>query len=367
MEVGLALSFSNLNTGVTDAEVYQAELALASAAEDAGYDSVWTPEHHFDGYMMTPNVPQFLSWVAGRTKKIKLGTMVTVLPWHDPVRVAESFILLDHMSEGRALLGIGRGLGKGEFDGFRVPMGESRARFKENAEAVINALETGVMEYDGVYLKQPRVELRPKPYKSFRGRMFASAVSPESIKIMSDLDVGLLVIAQKPWDKVAADLDGYREDYRRINGGTPPKPVFAVFAGVSENPAVVEQMRSQYLQAYARSTTDFYRFDDPSYALLEGYEYYDGLSRTIAKHGLDRFNGFLADMQVWGSPEEVTEKLTAMVERFGIGSFVVYIQFGGMPFELGRANFDLFAEKVMPALKAINTSSDGAGDSALAA
>ena len=78
-----------------------------------------------------------LSWVAAQTTRVKLGTMVTVLPWHDPVRVAESFAVLDHLSDGRAILGLGRGLGRVEFDGFRLEMGESRQRFTEYTEAIL--------------------------------------------------------------------------------------------------------------------------------------------------------------------------------------------------------------------------------------
>ena len=107
MDVGLGLTFQNLHERVTDRDVFRHELDLAARAEDMGFDSVWTPEHHFTGYMMTPNVPQFLSWVAAKTSRIKLGTTVTVLPWQNPVRIAESFLLLDHYSEGRAVLGAG--------------------------------------------------------------------------------------------------------------------------------------------------------------------------------------------------------------------------------------------------------------------
>ena len=77
-------------------------------------------------------------WLAAQTTRIKLGTFVTVLPWNDPARVAESFSVLDHMSGGRAILGLGRGLGQKEFVGFRVPMGESRRRFTEYSEALPN-------------------------------------------------------------------------------------------------------------------------------------------------------------------------------------------------------------------------------------
>src|SRR6201999_3790344 len=134
-------------------DVYKHELALAAAAEEAGFDSVWTPEHHFTSYELTPDVPQFLAWLAGQTSRIKLGTMVSVLPWHDPVRVAESFNVLHHLSEGRAMVGIGRGLGRIEFEGFGVPMSHSRTLFTEYAEAIIQGLESGFMEYDGELLK----------------------------------------------------------------------------------------------------------------------------------------------------------------------------------------------------------------------
>jgi alkanesulfonate monooxygenase SsuD/methylene tetrahydromethanopterin reductase-like flavin-dependent oxidoreductase (luciferase family) len=354
VEVGLGLLFQNLDGAYTDAEVYKHELKMAAQAEEFGFDSVWTPEHHFTGYIMTPNVPQFLSWVAAKTKRIKLGTTVTVLPWQDPVRTAEAFILLDHLSEGRAILGIGRGLGKVEFDGFGVNMSESRQRFQEYAEAVLTALETGTMEYDGTYLKQSRVELRPRPYKSFRGRVYASAISPESVALMANLDVGIMIIAQKPWDKVAEDLEGYRTNFLRLNKRPATRPIFSVFVGVSEDPAEAQDIRAKYLQAYARSSSDHYEFGNTAFATIEGYEYYGALARNIERNGINKFNGFLADLQVWGTPDEVTAKLQAMIDRFGIGGFVVYLQFGGMPYEVGQKNFELFAHKVLPRLHAID-------------
>ena len=81
MHTGLSLNFQNLGRKRTDAEVYRHELSFAKRAESIGFDSVWTPEHHFTDYQLTPNVPQFLSWVAGQTSRVKLGTMVMVLPW----------------------------------------------------------------------------------------------------------------------------------------------------------------------------------------------------------------------------------------------------------------------------------------------
>src|SRR5262249_17690504 len=166
---------------------------------------------------MCPDVLQFLTYMAGRTERAQLGSMVVVLPWHDPMRVAEEVSMLDNISGGRLILGLGRGAGKVEFDGFRLSMDESRGRFVECAEMVLRALETGYCESDGRFVKQPRAAIRPAPFKSFRGRTYAAAVSPESLPIMAKLGVGILVIPQKPWHEVAKELDTYRTMYREVN------------------------------------------------------------------------------------------------------------------------------------------------------
>lgn len=358
MHVGLGLSFQSLDGKLSDADVYRQELALAASAEAMGFDSIWTPEHHFTDYMMTPNVPQFLAWVAGQTKRIKLGTMVTVLPWHDPVRVAENFILLDHLSAGRAILGIGRGLGRVEFDAFRAEMSESRRRFTEYSQAILNGLETGVMQHDGDLYKQPAFELRPRPYASFKGRTFASAISPYSLDLMAKLGVGVMVIAQKPWDLVQQELANYRDRYREINAAEAPKPILALFLGVSENPAEAQRLRDVYLQRYARSTVEHYQFGSQDFAAIEGYEYYEGIARNIEKHGVDKFNSFLADLQVWGSPEEVVAKITENVRKCDAGGLIIQTRFGGMEDEVATHNHQLFVDRVLPHLKRIDVGGD---------
>jgi alkanesulfonate monooxygenase SsuD/methylene tetrahydromethanopterin reductase-like flavin-dependent oxidoreductase (luciferase family) len=350
MHIGLGLTMQNLDGTVTDAEVYRQELSLAAQAEDAGFDSVWFSEHHFSDYQLTPQTPMVLSWLAGQTKRIKLGQMVTVLPWHDPVRVAESYCVLDHLSGGRAIAGLGRGLGRVEFNNFRLEMGESRRRFAEYSAAILEALETGYMDYDGELYQQPRTAIRPRPLASFKGRTFAAAVSPASIELMARMGVGILVIAQKPWETAEAELAAYRERFLELNGFEAPKPVLVLVVGVSRDRRMVQRMRDVYLQRWALSTVQHYEFDNPGFAQIEGYEYYGALANNIAKHGMERFNGFLADLQVWGTPDEVTEKLVDYVRRCDAGGLVIDVTFGGMPYEEARANFDLFSEVVLPEL-----------------
>ena len=139
MHVGMSTMFQNPDREKTDFRVYRDELRLADLAEPLGYQSIWGVEHHFTDYTMCPDVIQFLTYMAGRTKDALLGTMVVVLPWHDPVRVAEEVSMLDNLSEGRVILGIGRGLAKVEFEGFRLDMSQSRTRFAESAEMVLES------------------------------------------------------------------------------------------------------------------------------------------------------------------------------------------------------------------------------------
>lgn len=351
MHTGLGLQLANLDRKVSDAAVYELELGLGARAEESGFDSVWMSEHHFADYQLTSQTPMILSWLAGQTQRIRLGTMVTVLPWHDPLRVAESFSVLDHVSGGRAILGIGRGLGQKEFIGFRVAMGESRRRFTEYSEAILEALETGVMEYDGELYKQPRVEIRPQPHSTFKGRTFASAVSPESMEIMARMGVGLMVIAQKPWETAEAELAAYRQRYLELNGVEAPKPILVVVVGAAEDRARADHIRDVYLQRWARSTVEHYEFANEGFAEIEGYEYYAALANNINKHGVEKFSAFLADLQVWGTPDECTEKLLDYAKRTDASGMVVIPSFGAMPADEARACFDLLAAEVVPELQ----------------
>ena len=205
MHVGMGVVFQGQGDGRTDRNVYRNELRLGDLAEPLGFESLWGVEHHFTDYTMCPDVLQYLTYFAGRTQRIQLGSMVVVLPWHKPIRVAEQAVVLDHMSNGRLILGIGRGLGRVEFEGFGADQEDSRALFIESAQMILQGLENGYCEFDGKFVQQPRRELRPRPFKSFRGRTYAAAVSPESSRIMAELGIGILIIPQKPWDLVVKE------------------------------------------------------------------------------------------------------------------------------------------------------------------
>jgi alkanesulfonate monooxygenase SsuD/methylene tetrahydromethanopterin reductase-like flavin-dependent oxidoreductase (luciferase family) len=354
MHVGIGFFFQGLDDGVTDREVWATQLELADRAEPAGFESIWTPEHHFTRYHMMPNPAQFLTWAAGRTTKALLGSMVTILPWHDPIRVAEEFAVLDIISGGRAILGLGRGLGKVEFDGFQINMGESRQRFIEYAAALSESLETGVIRSNGSLYKQAPVEVRPMQGLSFRGRTYASAVSPESARIMANLGYGLMLIAQKPWDTVITETRNYNALFEEINGYPAPRPILVNITTADTDPAYAEALHDQYTVGYARSTVDHYEFANAHMQTINGYEYYAGLRRNIEKHGVLAFNRFLAELQIGGTPDKIVDDLTDRVRALNCAGVVNMLNMGGMSRDVARRNFDMFTTHVLPRLKAID-------------
>lgn len=357
MHVGMGFFFQG-GEDRTDHQVYAQQLDFLEVAEARGFESIWTAEHHFTDYQMMPNPAQFLTYAAAKTEKARLGTMVMVLPWHDPVRVAEEVAFLDTVSKGRAVLGVGRGLGPIEFDNFRLDMGESRQRFTEYAKAISESFESGAIEADGEIYKQPRAELHPPVYASFRGRTYAAAVSPESAEIVARLGYGLMLIAQKPWETVLEETESYRTLFRELNDAEPPQPVLVNFTAVDTDAARAKEMHAEYALAYSHSAVNHYDFTNPRLETVNGYEYYAGLRRNIEKHGLDKFAQFLADLQMAGSPDELVEETVERARALNAGGVVNIFDFGGMPFEVSRRNVETYAEHVLPRLREIDTFRD---------
>ena len=359
MHIGMSAVFQGFGGTLSDQEVWAADLALADLAEPLGYESIWGVEHHFTNYTMCPDVLQFLTYMAGRTSKAQLGSMVLVLPWHDPVRAAEQIIMLDQMSNGRLILGLGRGTGKVEFDGFRVPMAQARQQFKESADAVLTALETGVMEYDGEYVHQPRIELHPAPFKSFKGRTYSATISPESAEIMAKLGTGVLVVPQKPWHLVEEETAQYRAVYRETHGEEPPAPIVAGWTYVDENADRAEENARRWLAGYWDSVIDHYEFDQPHLKSTPGYEFHGQMyDRLTAPGGAEKMTEFYIGLQPFGTPEQVFEKTKSFCDLVGADGYIGVFRYGGMPPAEAEKSMRLFAKEVMPELQKIGPALD---------
>ena len=165
MQVGMLMVFQNFEDGITDQGAWERDIHIGSLAEPLGFDYLSSVEHHFFNYAMCPDNLEYLSYMAAKTERIGLLTGAVILPWNDPLRVVEKMITLDHLSKGRALFGIGRGLSRREYEPFGVDMSESRERFDEAAEMIVRGLETGVVEGDGPFYPRnaPKCGRGPMP------------------------------------------------------------------------------------------------------------------------------------------------------------------------------------------------------------
>ena len=180
MDVGMMMVFASYGwDNCSDARVWDEEIRLARLAADLGFDCLWSAEHHFNDYSFVPDNLQLMTYLTALCPNVDLGTAAVIVPWHDPLRVAEQAAVLDMLSKGRLRLGLGRGLARREFAAFRLSMDESRERFDEAAPMIVNALKTGFIEGDGKFYKQPRIEIRPRPQYSFDGRIYAVASSED--------------------------------------------------------------------------------------------------------------------------------------------------------------------------------------------
>jgi alkanesulfonate monooxygenase SsuD/methylene tetrahydromethanopterin reductase-like flavin-dependent oxidoreductase (luciferase family) len=132
MNVGILLIFQNYQGRGSDADMVRDQIRIADLAEPLGFDALWPPEHHFTDYSACPDNLQFLSYMAAKTERIQLGTGAVIVPWNDPLRVVEKVAFLDHLSNGRAVLGLGRGLARVEYQKKRKPKKDKIGNIQKN-------------------------------------------------------------------------------------------------------------------------------------------------------------------------------------------------------------------------------------------
>lgn len=351
MKVGLNSLMQNIGDPAGDGAAIAAELDLALRAEELGFDSVWAVEHHFSGYSIQPNPLLWLTYLAARTEKILLGSAVIVLPWHNPTRVAGEISMLDHLCGGRFVAGIGRGLGRLEFEGLGASMETSRAVFSEGIAMIDRAMETGELAAKGTVVKQPRRELRPHPRASLAGRLYASAVSPESAAAAARLGAGILINPQKPWHHIAEDMAAYREEFARHHDGPAPPPIASCQVYVHEDPVLAAEVARREIGRYYASVMAHYEMTGGHFDSTAGYEYYARLSEQLQgleeSHIVDRY----LKTQVYGDPEQCAAKIAEIGEVTGCDHFIGLFRFAGLTEDEARASTELFAREVIPAVR----------------
>lgn len=352
MDVGMMMVFTSYgHENCPDSQVWDEELRLADLAADLGFDCLWSAEHHFNDYSFVPDNIHLMTHLAARHPNIDVGTAAVILPWHDPLRVAENAAVLDLLSGGRLRLGMGRGLARREFEAFRLSMDESRGRFDEAAPMIVNALKTGFIEGDGEYYKQPRVEIRPRPQHSFENRIYAVASSEDSVVSAAKLGAHIVMFADRPWEMRAPVIEKGRELHREFHGTELPAVMLTEFCVCGTDLAQTEEEARKYQGKFVESNFYHYEFLGEHFATVKGYDSYQQKAAIAKEAGMGgAVEGFMKAAS-WGTPDKILRGLEDRRAALGDFELNVAFRFGGTPYEVSERGLKLFAKEVLPVLK----------------
>jgi alkanesulfonate monooxygenase SsuD/methylene tetrahydromethanopterin reductase-like flavin-dependent oxidoreductase (luciferase family) len=337
---------------IPDAHQVANDLRLMEQAVGYGFNTVWTSEHHFTPYLMVPNTLQLLTYVAGRCPGVDVGTAVVVLPWHDPVRVAEEIAMLDILLGGRKLfIGFGRGAGVDEFEGMRVPMSESRERFDEAVQIVKMLLTQPTAAFSGKHFQIPKVSLRPQPLSGdLTDRLYNAWLSPGSLQLAAQTGLAPLFAVERKPDEYAGERENY-DTLRAAAGFAPVHSKAVSFVSVADSEQEAYEHMAWKL-GYSDDVKRHYGWADTArYKGVGGYDYYADRGKLMDSMDRDTELGALEAVSLWGTPDTVLQKIEALVDSSGCDEIITPFNFGGMPWEAGEKCLRLFAEKVLPIAK----------------
>jgi alkanesulfonate monooxygenase SsuD/methylene tetrahydromethanopterin reductase-like flavin-dependent oxidoreductase (luciferase family) len=288
-------------------------------AEALGYHSTFLVEHHFTGFGQVSATLNLLTWIGARTTALRLGTAVLVLPWHNPVLLAEQISTLDLLSEGRVDAGIGKGYRRNEFDGFCVSMEEANERFEECLEVMMKAWSSDTpWSHRGPYWQFDEVVVEPPSAQRPHPPLWMGAGSPASIKQVAERDFNMLLGQFDSFEQISQEIALFKAEVEARG-----RPFDPMRVAVARSVNIVDS-KSAYDQAIETRMAARRRTQH----LAQRPNFQD--TREAAEAGT-----------LYGSPEEVSAKLQGLRD-VGV-EYVLLNSPSGLP-TLRR-----FAQEVMPA------------------
>ncbi|HWN69151.1 MAG TPA: LLM class flavin-dependent oxidoreductase, partial [Haliangium sp.] len=292
--------------------------AQVRAADDLGFHAVWLAEGHFHaGFSLIPAPLTMAAALAAETRRIRLGTGVVQLPLHHPLAVAEQAALVDVLSNGRLLLGVGRGSAPDAFQAFGVPWAERQDRFREGLEILEQAWAHERVTYRGQHYRLDGVGLQPRPVQR-QAPLYLAANSGSTAALAGERGLGLMVAAPlHPWPHdLRQHVDLYRREIARTRQRGHVAAVFFVFPGRDR-----ADVRARLAPSLRRNA-------------LAAHLPFD----VVAEH-----------MAVFGSVDDCIEKITRMADSGVVDELVCWFAPGGMvPHEQVIEAMQTFRERVVP-------------------
>ncbi len=349
MKFGLFYLFSDFGD-IPQQQLFKEVLTEIEYGEELGFESVWLPEHHFAVYGMLGNPMTFAAAVSQRTHTMKIGTAIMVLPFQHPLRLAEDAALVDTLSDGRLMLGLGRGYQPPEFNGFGIPQERSSDIFEEGMEILTRALSREKFTYNGEFyqIKEP-TEIFPKPIQQPHPPFYIASISPRSYEVTAKYGASLMRSPQfANLDAVASGFEVYKTKMREYGHDpdaldqpfsvrTYVAPTNAAAMGETENMVWFFKLMATLLPGAPGRPTP------PS-----GYENYPLDPSVLGNVTVD---------DVWergtcfGDPDRVIELYKQYMHTVGATSFMCQLRVGGLSHEKVMRSMELFAKEVIPALE----------------
>jgi alkanesulfonate monooxygenase SsuD/methylene tetrahydromethanopterin reductase-like flavin-dependent oxidoreductase (luciferase family) len=302
-------------------------------AEALGYHATFLVEHHFTGFGQVSASLSLLTWVAAKTKTLRLGTAVLVLPWHNPVLIAEQAATIDLLSDGRLDFGVGKGYRHNEFAGFCVPIEEAEARFDESLDVIVKAwISKHRFSHQGRFWRFDDIIVEPPTAQKPHPPMWMAAGSPPSIRQVAARGYNLLLDQFASFDAVSERIAIYKAALEENGRAFDPMSVGVARAYyVAKDRADKEAALERRLEAQRRLAA----ISNPP----------DGTKNKASVMAFSDTREASEESALYGTPDEIAGKLDDLRRR-GVG--YVLLNGGGAPaFESLRR----FAREVMPAFR----------------
>jgi alkanesulfonate monooxygenase SsuD/methylene tetrahydromethanopterin reductase-like flavin-dependent oxidoreductase (luciferase family) len=346
---------------VDDSLVMHQTLALGELVEPLGFDTLWAFEQHAMPYLMIPDPTQYLSYWAGRSRRIDLGSMITVLPWHNPIRLAEQISMLQHFlgRDRTYLLGVGRGLARRNFDAMGVSMDDSRERFTEVFDILKLALTEEMFSYDGQFFQYENVSVRPRPLDpAVITEAWGSWTSEASVRTMGERGLHPLTTPNKTIESYKTEIE-LLNAVRAENGyGPARRPVLQVPLLCTESEQEAREAAEVYIREYVDSILRAYELGTANFGKGKGYEQYkkgSDFGDGSYQNGLDTLTTKFLNDGIIGTPEQCAEKVAAHYELIEPSELVCVCGTGSIPAELTERSMRLYAEQVLPRVAHLRT------------
>lgn len=327
-------------------EIRCGELALGN-----GFDSVWSVEHHFTSHGESSAPLQELTYFAGRVPGAGAGTCVVVLPWNDPVRVAEQIAILDNLMDDDAelILGFGRGSAQREYDGFEMELGESTARFRENWEIVKLLLTTENASYQGRWRSFENITTLPRPKsRDLLSRCYYSWGSRNSLEYAAEAGFNPIFVPKGTAEEYAVDMAKFNS-IRAEHGWDPVQPIVSLCIYCDTDPERAAADGRRFMREFYEVTLDHYQRLDPDHFRRAGnYAEAAEKAEKLAGANLDEALDKMITTQIIGTPEQVLEKLRHWRDVTTPVQMLFCMRFGSMTYADAERNIRTLSEHVLP-------------------